>query len=50
MQHAHGMEVPDSVAEMCRSDRTAVLVYDAALSATDRQNIENYLSAKYALT
>jgi nicotinamidase-related amidase len=29
MQHAHGMEVPDSVAEMCRSDRTAVLVYDA---------------------
>jgi biuret amidohydrolase len=29
MQHAHGMEVPASIAEMCRSDRTAVLVYDA---------------------
>lgn len=29
MQQAHGMEIPDSVAEMCRSDRAAVLVYDA---------------------
>jgi biuret amidohydrolase len=29
MQRAHGMEVPDGVPEMCRSDRTAVLVYDA---------------------
>jgi biuret amidohydrolase len=29
MQQAYGMEVPDTVAEMCRPDRTAVLVYDA---------------------
>jgi nicotinamidase-related amidase len=29
MQRAHGMEVPDTVAEMCRPDRSAVLVYDA---------------------
>ena len=31
-------------------DIAEVLVYDAALSATDRQNIENYLIAKYALS
>ena len=29
MQRAYGMEVPDTVAEMCRPDRSAVLVYDA---------------------
>jgi nicotinamidase-related amidase len=28
MQHAHGVTVPETVAEMCRPDRTAVLVYD----------------------
>lgn len=31
-------------------DMAEVLVYDAALSATDRQNIEAYLAAKYALS
>jgi nicotinamidase-related amidase len=29
MQHAFGMAVPESVAEMCRPVRAAVLVYDA---------------------
>jgi biuret amidohydrolase len=29
MQHAFGMEVPESVAEMCQPRRAAVLVYDA---------------------
>lgn len=29
MQHAFGMAVPESVAEMCRPEVTAVLVYDA---------------------
>jgi nicotinamidase-related amidase len=29
MQQAFGMEIPETVAEMCRPDRTAVLVYDA---------------------
>jgi biuret amidohydrolase len=29
MQHAFGMEVPESVAEMCKPPRAAVLVYDA---------------------
>jgi biuret amidohydrolase len=29
MQHAFGMEVPESVAEMCQPQRAAVLVYDA---------------------
>jgi biuret amidohydrolase len=29
MQHAFGMAVPESVAEMCQPDRAAVLVYDA---------------------
>jgi nicotinamidase-related amidase len=29
MQHAFGMAVPESVAEMCQSVRAAVLVYDA---------------------
>ena len=29
MQHAFGMAVPESVAEMCQPVRTAVLVYDA---------------------
>ncbi|WP_028925106.1 cysteine hydrolase family protein [Pseudonocardia acaciae] len=28
MQRAHGVEVPETVAEMCRPDRAAVLVYD----------------------
>ena len=31
-------------------DIAEVLVYDAALSPTDRQNIESYLLSKYALT
>ena len=31
-------------------DIAEVLVYDAALSGTDRQNIENYLITKYALS
>ncbi len=30
-------------------DIAEVLVYDAALSGTDRQNVENYLISKYAL-
>lgn len=30
-------------------DIAEVLVYDAALGATDRENVENYLIAKYAL-
>jgi len=29
MQHAFGMTIPDTVAEMCRPHTTAVLVYDA---------------------
>ncbi len=29
MQRAYGMDVPETVAEMCRPDVTAVLVYDA---------------------
>jgi biuret amidohydrolase len=29
MQHAFGMAVPESVAEMCQPPRSAVLVYDA---------------------
>ena len=29
MQHAFGMDVPESVAEMCQPPRAAVLVYDA---------------------
>jgi nicotinamidase-related amidase len=29
MQHAFGMAIPETVAEMCRPDRAAVLVYDA---------------------
>jgi nicotinamidase-related amidase len=29
MQHAFGMDVPETVAEMCRANRSAVLVYDA---------------------
>ena len=29
MQHAFGMDVPESVAEMCQPPRVAVLVYDA---------------------
>jgi nicotinamidase-related amidase len=29
MQRAHGIDVPETVAEMCTPDRSAVLVYDA---------------------
>lgn len=30
-------------------DMAEILIYNSALSATDRQNVENYLKAKYAL-
>lgn len=52
MQHAFGMDVPESVAEMCRPDRSAVLVYDAQVGilphVRDRERVVARIGAVLA--
>jgi nicotinamidase-related amidase len=52
MQHAFGMDVPESVAEMCGPDRSAVLVYDAQVGimphVRDRERVVARIGAVLA--
>jgi biuret amidohydrolase len=43
MQQAFGMQVPETLAEMCRADRTAVLVYDAQAGILEHVRDRNRL-------
>jgi nicotinamidase-related amidase len=49
MQHAFGMAIPETVAEMCRPDRAAVLVYDAQVGILahirDREVVQSQIRA-----
>ena len=43
------MQCDRTGSELSEIDMAEILVYDTALSTTDRQNVENYLKAKYGL-